>query len=167
MCLFYYCNFALGDCKLYKGITNYIYNKYWGVQIPGSTYYMLHRLLEIQNRTYYTVWHSPELSVTSTAKDGCSISNRIKHTDKQRCCIMLLYSICSCMLPTGVNHYQALTTPEQHNNSTIIHFNKTASIHCSTHSLTSFTYISVTSSQLWWHLKYFNETMTIISEICL
>jgi len=46
MCLFYYCNFALGECKLYKGITNYIYNKYWGstnyisnkywgVQIPG------------------------------------------------------------------------------------------------------------------------------------
>ena len=54
MCLFYYCNFALGECKLYTGITNYIYNKYWGstnyiynrywgVQIPGSTYYMLHR----------------------------------------------------------------------------------------------------------------------------
>jgi len=43
MCLFYYCNFALGECKLYKGITNYIYNRYWGVQIPGSTYYMLHR----------------------------------------------------------------------------------------------------------------------------
>jgi len=53
MYLFYYCNFALGECKLYKGITNYIYNKYWGstnyisnkywgVQIPGSTYYMLH-----------------------------------------------------------------------------------------------------------------------------
>jgi len=54
MCLFYYCNFALGECELYKGITNYIYNnywgstnyiynRYWGVQIPGSTYYMLHR----------------------------------------------------------------------------------------------------------------------------
>jgi len=43
MSLFYYCNFALGECKLYKGITNYAYNKYWGVQIPGSTYYMLHR----------------------------------------------------------------------------------------------------------------------------
>jgi len=23
----------LGECKLYKGITNYAYNKYWGVQI--------------------------------------------------------------------------------------------------------------------------------------
>jgi len=30
MYLFYYCNFALGEGKLYKGITNYIYNKYWG-----------------------------------------------------------------------------------------------------------------------------------------
>jgi len=43
MYLFYYCNFALEECKLYKGITNYISNKYWGVQIPGSTYHMLHR----------------------------------------------------------------------------------------------------------------------------
>jgi len=68
MCLFYYCNFALGECKLYKGITNYIYNKYWGstnyiynrywgVQIPGSTYYMLHR-----------VWHTDPWPETTRPK---------------------------------------------------------------------------------------------------
>jgi len=33
----------------YWGSTNYIYNKYWGVQIPGSTYYMLHQYDVIVN----------------------------------------------------------------------------------------------------------------------
>ena len=35
MCLFYYCSFALGECKLYKGITNYISNKYWEYKFWG------------------------------------------------------------------------------------------------------------------------------------
>ena len=57
MCLFYYCNFALGECKLYKGITNYIYNRYWGVQIPGSTYYILHRRIARRRRHHRrAVW---------------------------------------------------------------------------------------------------------------
>jgi len=53
MCLFYYCNSALVECKLYKGLqiiynkywgsTSYTCNTYWGVQILWRTYCVLHR----------------------------------------------------------------------------------------------------------------------------
>ena len=74
MCLFYYCNFALGECKLYKGITNYIYNRYWGVQIPGSTYYMLHRVL------YTSIYIGPGISAAATNLINPSVKLVVGHS---------------------------------------------------------------------------------------
>ena len=53
-----------GECKLYKGITNFIH-RYSGVQIPGSTYYMLHGFIDS--------WLSVNFKAASTSYSGAVV----------------------------------------------------------------------------------------------
>jgi len=48
---------TIGECKLYKGITNYIYNKYWGSTNTGE--YLLYSIPGQSNTGSDTLTHDP------------------------------------------------------------------------------------------------------------
>jgi len=60
-----------GECKLYKGITNFIH-RYSGVQIPGSTYYMLHGFIDS--------WLSVNFKAASTSYSGAVVCFFLAHS---------------------------------------------------------------------------------------